>query len=281
MNFGNAEEMNKVAVIIPAYLDSLDQFELASLKQCNLILKRYPKILVCDSDLNAGIYKKYIPEIKLEYFDKDYFKNVDRYNRLLLTYEFYKRFADFEYILIYQLDAWVFRDELDYWCQKGFDYIGSPWFENFGSHENGDKLWTVGNGGFSLRRIASFLDIFCFKKQLFKISGLKMIYPDKIGFIKKMKRLLIIYSKSFGLKNSSNYYIKNYKYGEDVFWSIFLRKSEKQMKIPECEEAINFSFEKSPMYLYELAGDRLPFGCHAWYKHDYNTFWENYIKEKD
>lgn len=50
------------------------------------------------------------------------------------------------------------------------------------------------------------------------------------------------------------------------------------MKIPNCEEAINFSFECSPKYLYELTGDRLPFGCHAWQKHDYDVFWKNFMQ---
>ena len=30
-------------------------------------------------------------------------------------------------MLIYQLDAYVFKDELLNWANKGYDYIGAPW----------------------------------------------------------------------------------------------------------------------------------------------------------
>ena len=273
--------MNNVVVIIPAYCESLTKYELSSLKQCNTILKRYPRILVCHSALNVSNYKEHVPDLKFEYFGKENFKDVEGYNRLLLSFEFYERFKDFEYILIYQLDAWVFRDELDYWCQKGYDYIGAPWFDEFGTYEKGNKLWAVGNGGFSLRKIASFLDIFYSKNRLFKISALETNYPKKRGIISTLKRNLIISLKMLGFKNTTNYYIQSYKYGEDTFWSIFLKKSEMPMKIPLCEEASNFSFEKSPMYLYEITGNRLPFGCHAWQKHEYNKFWKDFIREID
>lgn len=38
--------------------------------------------------------------------------SVDDYSILLQSHPLYERFADFDYMLIYQLDAWVFRDEL-------------------------------------------------------------------------------------------------------------------------------------------------------------------------
>ncbi len=38
---------------------------------------------------------------------------------------FYKQFLNYEYILIYQLDAFVFKDELNY-CSQGIDYVGAP-----------------------------------------------------------------------------------------------------------------------------------------------------------
>jgi hypothetical protein len=36
-----------------------------------------------------------------------------------LSASFYERFLDTKYILIYQLDAFVFKDELQEWCDKG------------------------------------------------------------------------------------------------------------------------------------------------------------------
>ena len=37
---------------------------------------------------------------------------------------FYLNFKKYRYLLIYQLDALVFRDELLEWCSKEIDYIG-------------------------------------------------------------------------------------------------------------------------------------------------------------
>ena len=39
--------------------------------------------------------------------------------------KFYRAFADYEYILIYQLDCLVFASSLEEWCGKGWDYVGS------------------------------------------------------------------------------------------------------------------------------------------------------------
>jgi hypothetical protein len=48
----------------------------------------------------------------------------------MLSIDFYKRFRDYKFILIYQLDAYVFRDELEYWCEQDYDFIGAPLIEN-------------------------------------------------------------------------------------------------------------------------------------------------------
>jgi len=44
----------------------------------------------------------------------------------MMSPAFYDAFKAFDYILIYQLDAFVFRDELEYFCSLGYDYIGAP-----------------------------------------------------------------------------------------------------------------------------------------------------------
>ena len=77
----------------------------------------------------------------------------------MLSSEFYRRFSKFEYILIYQLDAFVFKDQLNYWCKKGYDYIGAPWFEGFHLTKTGVNIIGVGNGGFSLRRVKTHIDL--------------------------------------------------------------------------------------------------------------------------
>lgn len=49
------------------------------------------------------------------------------YNRLMLSEDLYSAFSNYEYILICQSDAYIFRDELKEWCEAGYDYVGAPW----------------------------------------------------------------------------------------------------------------------------------------------------------
>jgi hypothetical protein len=105
--------------------------------------------------------------ISSEKFPDHYFKSVFGYNRLMLTASFYERFSHSKFILIYQLDAYVFRDELLYWCSKDYDYIGAPWittpnkgfkkvlslFDSKKKKARSEIFYKVGNGGFSLRKV--------------------------------------------------------------------------------------------------------------------------------
>jgi len=58
-------------------------------------------------------------------------------------------------LFIYQLDAWIFSNLLDYYINLDVDYIGSPW--KFGSF--GFNIDTIGNGGVSLRNVLKFISI--------------------------------------------------------------------------------------------------------------------------
>lgn len=273
--------MSLVAVVIPVYKSIPSEFELRSFEQCIKVLNKHPVSLVCPDTLDVSFYKsiasKNRKQITVRTFNECNFSSTQSYNKLLLSANFYKSFKDFRYILLYQLDAWVFRDELEYWCHKGYDYIGAPWFENFGSHEQGYKLWTVGNGGFSLRRISSFIKIFRSLMPFYSHDDLMRTYPTEVKFEKKVKRILMICIKSVGVKNNTRYFIKKYTKNEDLFWCLFYQNSHKSLNIPTCEISIDFSFERSPKYLYEKNGSSLPFGCHAWEKYEYDSFWIDFI----
>jgi len=170
---------------------------------------------------------------------------------------FYERFLRYDFILIYQLDAFVFKDELAYWCRKENDYIGAPWLVQPFQREAVDAFYArilyttyfdrgevcslsaadikiankVGNGGFSLRKVNKFYQI-CLQEQ------------QMINFYKQ---------------NSQHHF-----FNEDVFWSLETCRREKQIKIPDFIEALGFSIEIQPEYAFTLTGNRLPFGCHAW-----------------
>ena len=77
--------------------------------------------------------------IKLDYDNI----TVDQYSMILTSESFWQNLKC-DYILIYQDDSCVFKENIeDFIC---FDYIGAPW-----NKSQNDNINSVGNGGFSLR----------------------------------------------------------------------------------------------------------------------------------
>ena len=78
-----------------------------------------------NTDIAKNLTEDY--DFKIVGFDDRFFRNPVTYSRLLTMAGFYECFKRYEYMLVAQLDAWVFSDRLDFWCGKGYDYIGAPW----------------------------------------------------------------------------------------------------------------------------------------------------------
>lgn len=247
----------KVVVIIPLYKE-LNKFEKIALDRCVKVLGKYPFIFVSSRNFKCGIISEYFPKLKynIERFDNKYFDSLSGYSSLLLKKSFYKRFENYEYLLIYQLDCFVFRDELLRWCSGGFDFIGAPWFDNWiipSSNFAGRiknyllkifvfKEKKVGNGGFSLRRTSTFID-----------------------FLSYFQPIANVFSR-----------LKGHDLSEDIFWSYYAPVLWPSFLIPNFKEALKFSFETYPKKCYRLNGYKLPFGCHAWRRYG-RFFWEDII----
>lgn len=150
--------MEMAAVLIPVYRNELNWSEQISLQQCKRILNRYPVILIAPQTMKME--NKELSGLPVERFSQAFFDGISGYNRLMLSKEFYQRFERYEYILIYQLDAFVFSDQLQHFCKLGYDYIGAPWLHGQ-RHITGleRRYLYVGNGGFSLRKVSAFLGI--------------------------------------------------------------------------------------------------------------------------
>ena len=165
--------MKKCAIAIPIWKRAINGFELNSLIQCRCVLGQNADydILFFGPD---GVHEKYYRGI-WETFkaDESEFTEIIRfpdrcfesrlsYSHLLTCKEFYSRFSDkYENILIYQLDAWVFKDELSEWCDSDYDYIGAPWCHlcRIGKKDGCDGMKSfVGNGGLSLRKVRTMVE---------------------------------------------------------------------------------------------------------------------------
>jgi len=240
-------------VLLIVYRSSLSATEEIAVRQCRRVLGAHPLIVVAPEGLRLPPLLRTLPA---ERFPTECFRDVRAYNELMLSPAFYHRFSGFGHLLIHQLDAFVFRDELLSWCNKGHDYIGAPWINmSFPRSPEWEGLlhglvpassfarWSgrldVGNGGFSLRRVDTMLHILDHQKRLREVWGTR---------------------------------------NEDGFWGIAARLalSESEYRTPDKEEAMAFATETQPADCYRRTG-RLPFGCHAWNKID-PGFWLPHIQ---
>ena len=107
-NLFNCLLMPSVVVVIPVYKAALSNDERASLSRCFSVLHRYPIVFISPEGLDwEPITELFTPD-RVEYFSADYFSSKVAYNALMLSPMFYKRFLAWDYMLLYQLDAWVF-----------------------------------------------------------------------------------------------------------------------------------------------------------------------------
>jgi hypothetical protein len=258
--------MTKNVVIIPIHKSSLNKFEIKSLERAKEIFLDYKLIIICPKSIDCSNFLG----IETNPIGDFWFKNLNRYNKLKKSKFFYRKFSSYEFVLTYELDAFVFRDELQMWCSKGYDYIGAPWFEGFTEADSKSRIIGVGNSGFSLR------------KTTLKDKINEYIQPPKIYYSKKiflkMIGVLIVYMfqvlRKIKLNNSVFLFNDD---PEDIFFGYRLKEKGINMNIAPISEAIKFSFEINPEVLLKMNNNILPFGCHAWWKYDLE-FWKNHIK---
>lgn len=261
-------EKKDIVVVIPVYKNVLSPQEEISLKQCVQVLADYPLVIMKPIHLDVKDLLAKYPSLQIVDFPDECFASLSAYNKLVLDPDFYARFSSYVYLLIYQLDAYVFRDELLDWAQKGYDYIGAPWLPIKKNHpkrgwfsslkrryyrftHNSEKLqrpkyieYEVGNGGLSLRKIDKMIQV----TQHYQLHIANLLADDQPF------------------------------YPEDALLWVEVRNRAYQLSRPSYQEAMFFALELGADWAYEEMGHRLPFGCHAWYHPDSYPFWAAFIR---
>jgi hypothetical protein len=265
--------IKKNAVVIPIYQASLSDEEVFSIKNALTVLAKHDLYFVGPASLSAflvNLSTQFDHPIACKTFPDHYFAGVAGYNHLMLSSMFYQAFIEYQYILLAQTDSLVFKDELDFWANKGYSYIGAPWFEGYTQPTRPLRLSHVGNGGFSLRNIPDFLRVLN-RPRFFK-NTLMEAWPGSL--LSNTYRFIKDYH-SFVYKNLH----LNINVNEDLFWSLFVAPRCSFFTIPEAAEALAFAFEAHPELLFEMNRGRLPFGCHAWER--YNPEFWHVVLEKN
>lgn len=253
--------------------------EKLSLSRCFEILGNHPIAIVAPNSLDLACYDEVAGQstYSAERFEDHFFQNIDGYNCLLKSTIFYQRFRHFETMLIYQLDAYVFADELAKWSNTRFDYIGAPWFENWGNGGASSKIIGVGNGGFSLRNIKKALTLL---KCIRKIKATKKIwFRFRLQSIFRFHNILRIFFPIVRKEKIGKLYDLFYpsQVNEDIWWSQMIPEVFTNFHVAGVRDAAEFSFEVNPAVLLEMNNGKLPFGCHAWEKYA-PDFWKSYIR---
>ncbi|HYN85820.1 MAG TPA: DUF5672 family protein [Pyrinomonadaceae bacterium] len=272
------------AVVVPVYRETLAADEELSRRHLEHYLGAYDKFLVAPERLSFTL-----PGYGVVKFADAFFHSPVTYSALLVSEEFYRAFHAYDYILVYQLDALVFSDRLREWCATGLDYVGAPWLPG----EAGTGFVSepaVGNGGFSLRRVRSFLEVLSAEGAAGERDKYWEAMYAAAPAAEKLRRLPRKILRRLGLSGARGRAIVGGEAGragvgaddpggrlnEDCFWSFRARSYRPDFRIASPEVALRFAFEVNPARCYELAGRRLPFGCHAWRKYD-PAFWEPYL----
>jgi len=230
-----------VIIVIPIYKEFPDIFEDVSLRQVFNVLGKYPVCFVAPDSLRLDAYGNYGKTYMVERFADEFFAGLEGYTRLLMSQEFYGRFLNYKYMLLYQTDAFVFSDKLEYFCRLGYDYIGAP------IKEFGWNRFHVGNGGLSLRKI---LSIYILLEQKERIIS---------GFSQKEKDILL--------------------HAEDYFFGYCGWDKKINFVVPSVWTAAEFSVERDVGHGFRNIPQRgLPFGCHHWNIMNYKI-WRPFIEK--
>ena len=224
---------SKVAVVIPVYKEELNEFEKISLAQVRKVLRNYPIVFVAPE----GKSFPYIEQNDLiAQFPQKFFQSTKTYNRLLLSPEFYETFLDLDYILIYQLDAFVFYDALEFFCSLGWDYIGAPVAYHSWYGYKQKKIPRVGNGGFSLRKVKTCHQL--------------------------LKECVALSNWQFFLDH----------FYEDTFFGFCGIRDDVDFHTAPVEVAICFAVDYFPDRFLRRIGNKIPFGCHGWSKYSADAY---------
>jgi hypothetical protein len=268
-------------VIVPIY-KMLNKSEIQSVRSLNKLQSQF-ELQVClvgpdfFIQLNHDRLKTVLDDfitLDTASFYEGYFKDLVSYNRLLLSLEFYERFCSYDYMLIFQTDALIINDSIDVFLKKGYTYIGAPWLEADVPEKEG---LSVGNGGFSLRHIPSFIQ--ALRSDLIIPDFFwKLYYPEQNWKRRLFKLLVYLPTQIWSRSKGKSFYFEKAKYNgmnEDIVWSQYI-KDHKEYSISSLEDALMFSFETMPRDCYRLNKNQLPFGCHAFEKYDFE-FWKSHI----
>lgn len=258
-------KLYKPVVVIPTHKANPEPEEIVSLQQCQKILGSRDIYLMVPKGLNIQAYTSILPNAKFYEVPPECMSSHHAYNQLMISPRIFTRFRDYSHILIHEPDSIVLKDELDFWCSQKFDYIGAPWFkkDSYGI----PRLDATGNFGFALLNTKSINQIFRDNRRWYSPS---MIARDLFRGLRGRTEYLPKALKAIGDAGRVAGAYKLYTGHCDIFWCCVIPKISPNFKIAPPQDALNFSWETNLINCAAQCTHKIPFGIHAWAKHDPN-----------
>jgi glycosyltransferase involved in cell wall biosynthesis len=267
-------EKKECVIIIPTHKSDMSSEEKLSFLNTLRVLRDWDIVLLIPLDISSEEYlalaKEVGKSIKVVVTRPGWLGSLKNYNDMALSPDFYRIFEGYKYLLICHLDAWIFYDSLQSWIDKGYDYIGAPWFLPKGLKPaplEEAMLPRGGNGGLSLRNIKKMSDLLTQKHYCFNLTFLL----KGIFFLIKNKQFqfLKIFTKvCFGVLINAKNYQKKFNIYEDAMFSVFYSFLNGSFKVCPAKEAIYFAVEVNAEELLKTKLKcQLPFGMHGYDKY--------------
>ena len=99
--------MKKFCIIVPIYHEDIYDYEEISLKRLHDVIyeKDYDVFFIYPEGMNLSKYLELYNKAICMGIDKEFFTDIKSYSQLLLNYNFYNAFSDYQYMLIITLQG--------------------------------------------------------------------------------------------------------------------------------------------------------------------------------
>jgi hypothetical protein len=240
-------------IVTPHQGPPFNDVALLSFRRSAEVLSNHRWIFAVPHGTDMGPFREILPHAEARYFPAEFFSSKRSAQWFYMHPEFFDAFADFDHILIHQLDVYVFEDQLLHWVglaeENGWDYVGAPWpnhqWLRFAQNPLARLPWhwwlnePVGSGGFSLRRVSKMREA-----------------------SRKDERVIRRFLRHF--------------VPEDIYWCQLAQKLGTEIRRPAANVAAKFAFETECDRMLDITEGKMPFAVHGWNRHDWD-FWRKRI----
>lgn len=115
-----------VSIVVPLLVqenNSMEEIPPVTLSFSLEKLKNIDVIWVMGISSSLPKWTENYPDSLTYRFEDKYFSGSDAFTRLLLSPQFYSRFDWCEFIFLLDSNTVVLKNELEYWCKQGYDFI--------------------------------------------------------------------------------------------------------------------------------------------------------------